>query len=376
MARRPPATDVLIALALGAEMQIELLFVDAAADDLRIARAAMLGLAGALVIRRRAPIAAAALGFVIVAVLERLSNDLSDGLVGPFFVLLFLCYSVGAHTEGRRLALGVAVLVVLGGAAVRLDQPPGGVGDMFFVGVVFIAGPVLLGRLVRSRVQLGAALREKTAAMEHDREQRAATAVADERARIAGELHHLVSEALASMVGQAGAAERLVRSRPNLAESAFASIESNGRDALDELRKMLGVLRRDDAELALEPQPSLAHVADLIARVRTAGLPVELDVQGEQQPLPAGVDLTAYRVVQEALGGALQAPDARTAAVRLRYAPDQVVLEVTDVGEAPAERSLLGIHERVELYGGALVSEPQGDAGYAVRARLPVERIG
>jgi signal transduction histidine kinase len=374
MARRAAATDVLIALALGVEMQVELFFVDASSRDLLIARVTMLVLAVAVAIRRRAPIVAGVTAILAVTVLERLANDLSDGLTGPFFVVLFLCYSVGAHTDGRRLALGVTLLLILAVVSVRIDQPPGGADDLFFVATIIIGGPVLLGRLVRSRVRLGQALREKTVAMERDREERAAAAVADERARIAGELHHLVSDALASMVGQAGAAERLVRSRPDVAESAFASIESNGREALDELRQMLGVLRHEDAELALAPQPSLAHVADLIARVRASGLPVALEVEGEPSPLPAGVDLTAYRVVQEALAGALESKDSRSAAVRLRYAADQVLLEVTDVGPAAPERSLLGIHERVELYGGHLVTESLGESGYAVRARLPVER--
>ena len=204
---------------------------------------------------------------------------------------------------------------------------------------------------MRARVRLNRALHEKAEAVERDRAARAADAVAEERMRIAGELHHLVSDALASMVGQAGAAEQLVRSRPDVAESAFASVEETGREALTEIRRLLGVLRRDDKELALAPQPSLAHVRDLVARVRASGLPVELEVEGEHAPLPAGVDLTAYRVIQEALG----APDARRAKVRLRYDADHVALEVADLGDVRPE--LLGIRERVELYGGDLVAE-------------------
>ena len=152
-------------------------------------------------------------------------------------------------------------------------------------------------------------------------------------------------------------------------------MEHTGRDALGEIRALLGVLRREDEELALAPQPSLAHLADLAARVRAAGLPVELDLGGEHRPLPAGVDLTAYRVVQEALAGALQAPGARTAAVRLRYSADQLGVDVTDVGNAGpgSERVLLGMHERVALYGGELVAEAVPGSGYAVRARLPLE---
>jgi signal transduction histidine kinase len=179
------------------------------------------------------------------------------------------------------------------------------------------------------------------------------------------------------MIGQASAAEQLVRAKPDVAERAFASVETTGREALAEIRRLLGVLRRDDEELALAPQPSLAHIRDLVARARAAGLPVELEVEGGHGPLPAGVDLTAYRVIQEALDGALAAPDERRATVRLRYADTDVTLEVTDAGEARPgpERRLLGIRERVALYGGELVAAPTDDAGYAVRARLPLERV-
>ena len=214
-------------------------------------------------------------------------------------------------------------------------EPPGGAGDLLFAATIIIAGPVLLGRLMRSRVKLNQALQREGRGAEQDRDARAADAVTGERERIAGELHHVVSEALASMVGQAGTAEELSRSRPDGAEPAFAAVEETGREALGEIRRLLGVLRREDEELALAPQPSLAHLADLVARAHASGLAVELDVEGERSPLPAGVDLTAYRLVQEALGGALEAPDARRAAVRVRYAGDELALEVTDDGESP-----------------------------------------
>jgi signal transduction histidine kinase len=368
MARRRATTDVLIALAVGLEMQVELLLVDAPRRDVLIARAAMVGLAVAVLVRRRMPVLAAALTVVTVTVIESRGDDMSSQLVGPFFAMLFISYSVGAHAQGRELVASAAVLLAGTVIAVRLDEPPGGADDVFFALTILTGGPLLLGRLVRARVQLNRALREKADTVERDRAARAAGAVAEERARIAGELHHLVSDALASMVGQAGAAEQLVRARADVAEGAFASVEETGRETLTEIRRLLGVLRRDDEELALAPQPSLAHVRDLIARVRATGLPVELEVEGEHAPLPAGVDLTAYRVIQEALA----APAARRATVRLRYETDQVALEVADLGDTRPE--LLGIRERVELYGGDLVSEPVAGAGYTVRARLPLER--
>jgi signal transduction histidine kinase len=363
--------DALLALVVAAAMQVELLFVDAPAGDLLIAHAALLVLAGALLVRCSAPVLAAAAGLGALVVLERVGGPVDSDLIVPFFVTLAICYSVGAHTGGRELRAGVFVLVAGTLIAVALDRPPGGPEDLFFAFTIIVGGPVLLGRLVRSRVQLNRALRDKAAAAEDEREARAATAVVRERERIAGELHQLVSDALAAMVRQATTAERLARSSPDTAGRALAAVEDTGREALGEIRRLLGVLRREDAELALAPQPSLAHLADLVARVRAAGLPVELDVEGERGVLPTGVDLTAYRVVQEALAAAQQAADARHAAVHLRYARDELGVEVTDDG-AP-ERALLGMRERVALYGGDLVAAPVDGSGYAVRARLPLE---
>src|SRR4051794_7032903 len=377
MSRRPFLTDVLIALAFGLEMQVELLFVDAPRREVLIARAAVLALTGALLVRRRVPVLAAALALAGLTLVESRGEAVSGNLAGPFFAALFVAYSIGAHAEGRQLAAAAGVL--LGGiiVAIRLDDPPGGWDDIFFALTVITGGPLLIGRLVHARVRLNRALHEKALAVEQDRAARAEGAVVEERARIAGELHHLVSAALASMVGQAGAAETLVRDKPDVAERAFASVETTGRDALTEIRRLLGVLRRDDEELALAPQPSLTHIRDLVARARAAGLPVELEIEGEHGLLPAGVDLTAYRVIQEALDGALDAPDQRRATVRLRYGDADVALEVTDAGDArpAAERRLLGIRERVALYGGELVAEPTDGSGYVVRARLPLERV-
>src|SRR3954452_3798456 len=375
MARRPAALDAALAVALGLEMQVEMFFVDAPRGDILIARVSLLALTFALAVRRRVPELAAAVALGVITVFERLGTGVDENLVGPFFAALIIAYSVGAHVEGRRLVAGLAVLAVGSTIAIRLDQPPGGAEDFLFVATIIVGGPVLLGRLVRTRVKLNQALQDKAAAAEDEREARAAAAVVGERARIAGELHHLVSGALVSMVQQATAAEELARSRPDGAERALGAVEDTGREALGETRKLLGVLRHEDAELALAPQPSLAHVADLIARVRASGLPVQLEVEGVRAPLPARVDLTAYRVVQEALSGALHAAHPRTAAVPVRYGEDELCVEVTDVGEVPAdeERALLGMHERVALYGGELVAEPVAGSGYAVRARLPLE---
>jgi signal transduction histidine kinase len=183
----------------------------------------------------------------------------------------------------------------------------------------------------------------------------------------------VVAHALSAMVIQASAARRLVTTDGPAAAGAFGAIEHSGRDALIEIRSLLGVLRREDEEIALAPQPSLAHAQSLVRRVRTAGLPVSLEVEGEPRPLPAGVDLTAYRVIQEALGEAMDPGGAGSATVRIAYSPADVELEVSDDGRASSERSLLGIRERVSVYGGELRTLRAGGAhgGHVVRARMP-----
>jgi signal transduction histidine kinase len=371
---RPPArADLLLALAAGIALQIELSFAGGSAGELLVTRAGAVLLAVAIALRRGAPIAAVAATAVAFVTIEQLGTS-DEGLAGPFFALLIVTYSLGANTHGRELALGVVLVLVAGVVTITLDE--GGASDVLFLATIMVGGPVLLGRLVRDRSRLGRALRAKAAALEEEHAARSAAAVSEERARIAVELHEMVSTALASMVDESATAERLARSDPDAAEAALESIELTGREALGEIRLLLGVLRREDDAAALEPLPSLSHLTELVARMRAAGLPVELHVEGEPPVLPAGLDLTAYRVVQEALAEAQAAGGGRSATVRLRYGERELLLDVTDDGAdgRGAGRGLLGIHERVALYGGELVAEPLGASGHSVRARLPLER--
>ena len=181
----------------------------------------------------------------------------------------------------------------------------------------------------------------------------------------------MVAHALSAMTVQAAGARRLAAKDPARAEAAFAAVEGTGREALTELRRLLGVLRKEDEELALAPQPSLAHVAALARRTRAAGLPVDVTVSGEPRPLPTGVDLTAYRVVQEALGRARDAGHAGRAEVRVAYGAEEVRVEVVDDG-VPGGRRLLGMRERVAVYGGELSTAVAEGGGWSVSARLPV----
>src|SRR3954451_21782133 len=154
MARRPAALDAALALVLGVEMQVEMFFVDAPRGDVLVARLVLLALAGALAVRRRAPVIAVAAAFAVLTVLERLGGPVDANIVGPFFDTLILSYSLGAHAEGREFHAGLAVLVVATPITIRLDQPPGGVEDFFFVPTIVTGGPILLERLMRARVNL------------------------------------------------------------------------------------------------------------------------------------------------------------------------------------------------------------------------------
>jgi signal transduction histidine kinase len=176
------------------------------------------------------------------------------------------------------------------------------------------------------------------------------------------------------MVIQASAARRTVASDRAAALDAFAAVEHSGREALAEIRSLLGVLRQEDDELALAPQPSLAHVESLLARVQAAGLPVTLRVEGERRPLPAGADLTAFRTVQEALHEAMTPGGAGAARVRIAFSEGEVQVEVYDDGPV-GDRPLLGMRERVTLYGGELRATAWRRGGHLVQVRLPAAEM-
>jgi signal transduction histidine kinase len=364
--------DLLLAAALFVEGLLEVAFL-LPEDTPRRGVVALLvaGLAACVAIRRRFPVVAPIAGMALFCAYPVLGNEYTENLVSPFFVALFLVYGIGRHLEGRAVWAATACAVVLMSLFTALEQSGETVGNYVISIGALVVAPVLIGRVIRNRAQLNQALREKAERLEHERADRAAAAALEERTRIAGELHDVVAHALSAMVVQASGARRLAERDPQRAADAFQAVETSGREALTEIRRLLGVLRRDDEELALAPQPSLRHVGSLVKRLEAAGLPVELGVEGEQRDLPIGLDLTAYRVVQEALGGALEHGHAGRARVQLRYGADQVELEIADDGDVP-ERPLLGIRERVALSGGRLQAGARRDGGHVVRAQLPL----
>jgi signal transduction histidine kinase len=328
-------------------------------------------MAVALSQRRRTPILAMVVMLVCGALGQRIvGRDLVDNVAGPYFATLLVTYSVGYQLEGRRLWASVA----LGSALVLLnvfsDGDADSVGNVLFSLVLTIAGPITFGRVLRNRAQLHEALRRKAEQVASEAEAAADSAALEERTRIAGELHDVVAHALSAMTIQAAAARRQAERDPDQARAAFASAEATGREALSELRRLLGVLRREDEELALSPQPSLAHVGALVRRAAAAGLPVALTVSGRPRPLPAGVDLTAYRVVQEALRRAYDSGAAGRAEVLIDYGTEHVAVDVIDDGP-PEGRRLMGMRDRVLVYGGELTTAAAAAGGWRVSAWLP-----
>jgi signal transduction histidine kinase len=352
------------------------LLVDAGAGTKALAHGMLLAFAVAIALRRRGPLPALAVTYVVFVVAAS-RPALSEALFGPYFAVILMNYSAGANTDGRAFAACAALGTIGLFVVLQVDTVEDTPGEWLFGATMLLGGPLLVGQLLRSRSRLNRALRDKAARLERERTEAAERAALDERARIASELHDVVAHALGAMVVQGAGARRLVRRDPAAAEAAFATVEATGREALGELRRLLGVLRKADADLALAPQPSLAHLGDLARRTGAAGLPVELDVQGDPSQLPPGVDLTAYRVVQEALGSAREQGAAERARVRIRYGPAWLEIAVDDDGATPANggagRELPGVRERLTLHGGELTVTARRGGGHRVIARLPVE---
>jgi signal transduction histidine kinase len=289
-------------------------------------------------------------------------------LILPFAPALAV-YTVAAEATRRRSALAAA-------AAVALMATPS-VNGVDFLRLVLVGAAWVAGDNLRTRRAYLRELEEKAERLEREREANIQRAAAEEQARISRELHDVIAHNVSVMTVQAAAARDVFDSDPGRAREALASIESTGRAALSELRRLLSAVR-EGRRPELAPQPGLASLAELAAQVRRAGLDVEVNVEGERPQLPAALDLSAYRIVQEALTNTLKHADAKHAWVDVRYGPAQVDVSVRDdgVGEAGngagSGRGLVGMRERAELFGGRLDAGPLAGGGYAVSARLPL----
>lgn len=296
-------------------------------------------------------------------------------LLGQLVPLMILVYSLARRGTGRiPLLTGVlgAGVFLLGDLFVPLLREPGEL--VFHWGVMTLA--FLIGSGLRAAEERAVAAARRAVEAENSTRERAELAVAQERARIARELHDIVAHSVSVMVVQAGAAEQVVEEDPEFARKALGSIRSSGTSALTEMRRVVAMVR-EPAELALQPLPGVGALPALVESASGAGLDVELSVRGDRPALSAGLDLTAYRIVQEALTNVRRHSRADHARVSLDYGDGALRIEVRDDGPASAEATepghgLLGMRERVALFGGRLEARSDGP-GFVVRAELPLE---
>jgi signal transduction histidine kinase len=368
----PFKVDVAIAALFMLVATIELYHLDPEGHSRPVTIAAGIVALSALAFRRRDVLLAAVI-FSVPTVLQAFFDGyLTKNSTAPFVGLLFLLYSIGRFAEERRLRAGLAVLIPSLILTLGVEVGFEGVSD--FIWLFFLFGlPVLGGRSLRSRALLHAELREKAEQAERDRVERSRTAVEDERVRIATELQELVANGLSAMVVQAGAVPRAVDAGDTArAGIALAAVETTGREALSEMRTLLGVLRREGDGTQLAPQPGLARLEALVERTRERGLRVSLMIDGERRDLPAGIDLTGYRVIEDALDSAAENA-AREADVLVKYAPRELQLQVRDDRSGGDSPRLPGLRGRVGLYGGHLRTATLDTGGFRLRATLPLE---
>ena len=379
----PQRSDWLLAAALAAALLLQLALHDTEGSAaLNIAGGLLLTLP--LAFRRQAPVAVIAI-FCATAILnEALGGALftfpeagAPNQDPPLFASLaagaVASYSVGVYADDRPAVAGLLLGVAgLWATVVASDQIE--FANFIWSGGLIAATPWFAGRVSRSR-------RQRIASLELEQEQRTQIALADERARIARELHDVVAHSVGVIVVQAQGARRIIHRDPARADEALATIEDTARSALGEMRRSLGVLRSEGEQAARAPQPGVGDIEGLLANARSSGLGVDFTVEGTARPLPQGVDLSAYRIVQEALTNTIKHAGRVRSRVTLRYGDDELVVEVKDDGPGPAAdaregagHGLVGMRERVAALAGELHAGAGPDGGFLVRASLPLDR--
>ena len=339
----------------------------------------------AVAFRRPWPVWVLALQLVAALISTAAGGDLTENPIAPFLSVIVVSYAVGAYAPRGWSEFGVAVGVL----GMILTNAVGDSSDDVgtYLGTVILA--VLLpwgaGRVSREWALRAIELERANAALKAEQDQRSLLAVADERSRIARELHDVVAHSISVMVVQAEGAKRMMERDPRRAKSALEQIEGTGRAALVEMRRLLGVLRKDGEGVVKTPQPGMQTLDLLVDRAQEAGLDVRVAIEGSRKTLPAGIDVSVFRIIQEALTNSLKHAGPTRADVLLTYDDDAVEVEIVDAGsvnghEPPTpdhdnpQHGLLGMQERVSLYGGEIVSGPceDGRDGYRVWARIPL----
>ena len=326
--------------------------------------------------RRRFPFGGPAAYWVLAAVIT-----FYDGLLIPFIgslgvVGLATAFMLGNLRSGLKAGLGLAIVTV--GIVTVVYNIPGTTttSNFVFISLRFVVA-WLAGYAMRERAEQAEAAEQRAVQAERDRESAARVAVAEERARIARELHDIVAHAVSVMVLQVGAVRHKLPDSLADDREALKGVERTGRTALTEMRRLLSAMRRDGEEAELVPQPGLDGLDALLEEVGRAGLPVELQVDGQPFPLPRGIDLSAYRIVQEGLTNALKHAHASDAGVIVRYRPDELEILVRDNGHGSATsdglgHGLVGVRERVKIYGGEMSAGMSDEGGFVLSTRLPL----
>jgi signal transduction histidine kinase len=386
--RRAPIADALLAAAVTAMVLVDLASpTDAVGVRPTDAPAVLLSLLQTLPLafRRRAPLPSFVLTIIGVCAYYALGYEVTDGTLATFVGV----YTVAAHEDRRRslVALGLLAFGMTWYWLTRAE--PFDPTTPIWIGILGLLSWGL-GEYVRTRRAYTAEVEALAERLERARALEARQAAWQERARLARELHDVIGHTVNVMVIQAGAGRRTLASDRGLAERAFQTIESTGREALDELDRLLGILRTEEDEPDLPPQPGLDQLRTLAGRFQDSGLPVEIRIEGKEVPLPRSLDQSAYRIIQEALTNALRHARGATAHVEVRYCNDRLELEVANDGRAgngsesaagrrssesdrQGRRSgLVGIRERVALFGGELEAGPVAGGGFVVRCRLPL----
>jgi signal transduction histidine kinase len=329
-------------------------------------------------LRPRYPLWAPLVALAFLAAFALISPERSiSSLTMPFVAALAAAVSLGLVADRRHSIAGWAAVIA---TAAVVSSKSGSAYSDFFWSTLILTLAWFFGSALGSRTEQARELTERVAAAEHDRATAAERATAEERARIARELHDVVAHSVSVMVVQASGVRRLLKDEQHREREALLSVEQIGRQALTEMRRMLGVMRSGEEApaAALAPQPGLQHLDRLIAQVEEAGLPVTLRVEGDRPDLSPGVDLSAYRIVQEGLTNALKHAKGAHAEVVVRYIDSSVELEIADNGPgAPSGdgqgHGLVGMRERVALYGGTIEAGPRAGGGFVLRAELPVD---
>lgn len=370
--------DVPAALALLAVSQVEIWVLGNLDGPKAVMVPVMVATTLALVWRRRAPLVpplVLAIAFTAAMVALAVSDEWpgQQRSLSTLAVWVVTAYSVAAYAE---LPVAVFGLVVASGlSVVRAGLDPGTEWEP--ISSLFVLIPWGAGVALRRHRRQAAELRDLARQLARERDERARAAALEERTRIARELHDAVAHSVSVIAVQADAAEAALASDPNRSREPLRAIKQTAREALVEMRRLLGVLRQAEDELGLAPQPGLRQLDSLVEQTRRAGLPVELAIDGQPRPLPAGVDLSAYRIVQEGLTNVRKHAGAARARVEVRYDDHDLDVAVLDDGEQSvtgndAGHGLVGIRERVALLGGELRTGRREEGGYELRARLPI----